>query len=131
LNEETVMTDDVRARVRGLGSRHSGRLHWLGQRLSALVLIGFVFWLLTIFPTVLGDGRSTAFVWLAQPWTAFFFALFLAALFYHLLRGLETVVEDYVPALGARFVALWVLRLGLGFVFAVDVFDLLRLVFAR
>jgi succinate dehydrogenase / fumarate reductase membrane anchor subunit len=125
------MIDDADARVRGLGSRHSGSRHWLGQRLSAVCLIGFVFWLLTIFPAVLGRGRETAVLWLTQPWTAFLFALFLGALFYHLLRGLETIVEDYVPALSARFVTLWALRLGLGAVFAVDVFELLRLVFTR
>ncbi len=122
------MIDDAGARVRGLGAQHRGSHHWLGQRISAVLLIGFVFWLLTIFPVVLGRGRATAVLWLAQPWTAFFFALFLAALFYHLLRGLESVVEDYVPAVAARFTVLWVLRLGLGVVFAADVFELLRLV---
>jgi succinate dehydrogenase / fumarate reductase membrane anchor subunit len=125
------MIDDVEARVRGFGARHRGSHHWLGQRLSAVCLIGFVFWLLTIFPEVLARGRETGLFWLAQPWTAFLFALFLGALFYHLLRGLETIVEDYVPAVGARFAALWALRLGLGAVFAVDVFELLRLVFTR
>lgn len=125
------MINDAGARVRGLGSRREGVRHWLGQRVSAVLLIAFVFWLLTIFPLVLAHGRPTAEAWLSRPWTAFFFALFLATLFYHLLRGLEVIVEDYVPRLGTRFLILWGLRLGLGALYAADLFELFRLVFTR
>lgn len=125
------MIDDVNARVHGLGSSRRGSRSWLGQRLSAVALIAFVFWLLTVFPLILDRGRATALLWLERPWTAFFFALFLAALFYHLLCGLESVVKDYAPALASRFVLLWAFRLGLAFVLAIDVFELLRLLFVR
>lgn len=123
--------DDVVAAVRGLGSRREGMHHWLGQRISAVLLVGFVFWLLTIFPFILAHGRQAALAWLSQPWTAFFFALFLAALFYHLLRGLEVIIEDYVPGRSRRFSTLWIVRLGLSGLYVVDLFELLRLVFVR
>ncbi len=83
-------------RAHHYGAAGSGVEHWWSQRVSAIVLIPLVIWLVWAFSILAGSDYSTASNWLAKPWNAGMAILFIAAAFYHGRLGLQVVVEDYV-----------------------------------
>ncbi|MDT8408849.1 MAG: succinate dehydrogenase, hydrophobic membrane anchor protein [Wenzhouxiangellaceae bacterium] len=84
------------ARARHHGSAGSGVEHWWAQRLSAIILIPLVAWLVWGLAVITGSDYATAHQWLAAPWNAVLAVAFVAATFYHGRLGLQVVVEDYV-----------------------------------
>ena len=83
-------------RVRGLGSAKSGVGHWWRQRLTAIVLVVLVPWLVGLLVSFVGvDGAQVRAV-VARPWNAVALAAFVIAMFWHAKLGMQVVIEDYV-----------------------------------
>lgn len=110
-------------RGRPLGSAHAGTLEWMLQRLTALYLGLFV-----LFLAVRLAARAPATY---EAWRAFWSPsalrlatlLFAISLLLHAWVGLRSVLRDYLPSSGVRFIselvvgaallaqALWLLRI--------------------
>ncbi|MCB1588908.1 MAG: succinate dehydrogenase, hydrophobic membrane anchor protein [Xanthomonadales bacterium] len=84
------------ARVRGLGSAKSGTDHWVGQRLTAIVLLPLSLWFLYFATTLVGADYGAIRAAVAQPWSAALLATFVVVVLYHAQLGLQVVIEDYV-----------------------------------
>jgi succinate dehydrogenase / fumarate reductase membrane anchor subunit len=93
-------------RVRGLGSAKEGVHHWWAQRVSAIALIPLSLWFVANVVFLTDVDRATAIQWLGSPVTLGLMSLFLAALIYHAVLGLQVVIEDYVHAKPAKLVLL-------------------------
>jgi succinate dehydrogenase / fumarate reductase membrane anchor subunit len=104
-------------RVRGLGSAKEGVGHWWHQRLTAIALIPLSLWFVVSLICITGADRATAVHWLGSPVNLGVMILFIGALFYHAVLGLQVVIEDYIHGHGARM-ALIVLVQFAGFVLA-------------
>jgi succinate dehydrogenase / fumarate reductase membrane anchor subunit len=52
-----------------------------------------------------GAGYETVRAWAASPVVAGLLILLIVAVFYHGARGLQEVIEDYVPSKGVKFTA--------------------------
>ena len=74
----------------------SGAAHWLAQRVTAIALVPFALWLVAALAGLAGGDHAAATAWVARPPVAVALVLALAAAFWHLKLGLETVIEDYV-----------------------------------
>jgi succinate dehydrogenase / fumarate reductase membrane anchor subunit len=85
-------------RVRGLGSAKSGVGHWWWQRLTAIVLIVLVPWLVFLLVSLAGADGDAARAMVARPWNAIALAAFAIATFWHAKLGMQVVIEDYVHA---------------------------------
>ena len=83
-------------RVRGLGSAKDGTHHWWMQRVTAIALVPLVVWFTASIVSVVGADHAAASAWLKGPLPALLMVLFLATGFYHLLLGMQVVIEDYV-----------------------------------
>lgn len=83
-------------RVRGLGSAREGATHWWAQRLTALALVPLVVWFALSLAALAGAPHAAVVAWIKGPVTAVLLVALLAALFYHLVLGLQVVIEDYV-----------------------------------
>lgn len=83
-------------RVRGLGSAKSGVGHWWRQRVSALVLVVLVPWLIGLLVSLVGANADIARVAVAKPWNTIALAAFVIASFWHAKLGMQVVIEDYV-----------------------------------
>jgi len=88
------------ARARGHGSAKSGVHHWLAQRISAVLLLLLIPWLMYALVVNAGAGHSEAVSFIARPWNAILLILSLLALLYHSMLGLQVVIEDYVHVRG-------------------------------
>lgn len=86
------------ARVRGLGSAKEGVHHWWYQRLTAIALIPLSLWFIYSIVSITGADYSAAVSWLNDTLNAVLMLLFLIALYYHAMLGLQVVIEDYIES---------------------------------
>ncbi|GAB4167885.1 MAG: succinate dehydrogenase, hydrophobic membrane anchor protein [Wenzhouxiangellaceae bacterium] len=84
------------AEARHLGSAKRGVEHWWAQRLSAVVLIPLLLWLVWSLATLVGADYTTARDWLASPGNAIAAMLLIGFAFHHARLGLQVIIEDYV-----------------------------------
>ncbi|HKP26358.1 MAG TPA: succinate dehydrogenase, hydrophobic membrane anchor protein [Dongiaceae bacterium] len=89
-------------RVRGLGSAKEGVQHWWMQRVTAIALIPLSLWFVACIVFLLDVDRATAVDWLGSPVTLGLMSLFLIALVYHAILGLQVVIEDYIHSHAAK-----------------------------
>lgn len=99
------------SRVRGLGSAKDGTDHWWKQRLTAMINLPLMLWLVISIVALSGHDYAQAVAWLKHPVAATLMVLALLNLFYHLRLGLQVVVEDYIHAEGTKVVLLTLLTL--------------------
>jgi succinate dehydrogenase / fumarate reductase membrane anchor subunit len=93
-------------RARGLGAAHSGVTTWWGHTLSSIALVPLTLWFICGMIRMVGASREDVAAWLTNPLPLVLMLLLLAATFYHMRHGLETVVEDYVQHSVARLTLL-------------------------
>ena len=83
-------------RARGLGSGKSGVGHWWWQRVTAVLLVILVPWLVGLLVSLVGVHADAARAIVAKPWNAIPLAAFVIAAFWHAKLGMQVVIEDYV-----------------------------------
>ncbi len=93
-------------RVRGLGSAKEGVQHWWMQRMTALALIPLSLWFVATLVFLADTDHATAIWWLGSPLTLGLMSLFLVALVYHAVLGLQVVIEDYIHGHAAKLILL-------------------------
>ncbi len=84
------------ARVRGLGSAKTGVHHWWMQRLTAVILTPLCFWFVFSVLQLAQMDYQEVIHWMRNPVDGCFLLIFLVALFYHTLLGMQVVIEDYI-----------------------------------
>ena len=82
--------------ARGLGSAKSGTGHWWAQRVTAVLLVLLVPWLIGVLVSLVGADLDAARHVIARPWNAIPLAAFVIAAFWHAKLGMQVVIEDYV-----------------------------------
>ena len=84
------------ATAQGLGSAKEGTSHWWGQRVSAVLMIPLVIYLLVSFMGLDSFDHITVSLWLKQPIVAAAMIMFVLTMFMHSELGTQTIVEDYM-----------------------------------
>ena len=102
-------------RVLGAGSAKGGSSHWVSQRLTAVALTLLGLWFVVSLAGLDGASHAAVTTWLARASTTVPMLLLVAVAAWHVVLGLQVILEDYVPAHGVRTVALVAVK----FVFAV------------
>ena len=72
-------------------------VHWLLQRITALLLIPLSYWLIVLLKLISTAPYQTTVDWITSPLNALALSSWIAAVFYHAALGLQVVIEDYVP----------------------------------
>lgn len=96
-------------RVLGAGSAKGGVHHWWQQRLTAVALVPLTVWFVVSLLALPAFDHATVSAWMGQSWTALLLILLVVVAAWHSQLGLRVIVEDYVPAPGARTVTLTLL----------------------
>ena len=92
--------------ARGLGSAKEGSHHFWVQRLSALALIPLTLWFVFSVADLSGGSYTGVLHWVQSPAVAVTLVLFLAALLYHSMLGVQVVIEDYIQHEGLKLTSL-------------------------
>jgi len=94
------MTLDIHSR--DLTSTNGSTLHYLAQRITAVMLVPLSLWFIFSTISLIGVSYVDYVAWLGSISTTCFLVLFLIALFFHIQLGLQVVIEDYVHYVRAK-----------------------------
>jgi succinate dehydrogenase / fumarate reductase membrane anchor subunit len=94
------------ARVLGYGSAKEGVHHWWVQRLTSVALIPLTVWFAVAVLSLQLEDRASVAAWVAHGWTPLLLILFVLIATWHSRLGVQVVIEDYVPAPGAKTASL-------------------------
>jgi succinate dehydrogenase / fumarate reductase membrane anchor subunit len=114
-------------KVRGMGSSHSGVTHFWRQRVTAAALIPLSIWFGVSVLGLVGAHEAATLAFLSQPLNAILMAAFAVIVVYHMVLGLQVVVDDYVHGNAQKLILILAMR---GFAIAVgatSIFALLRI----
>lgn len=84
------------ARARGLGASHQGTAHFTHQRITAYALIPLSVWLIWQLSTIANFSYQHLIMWIEQPFNAIFLIAYILFTAYHLVLGLQMIIEDYI-----------------------------------
>lgn len=116
-------------RVRGLGSARSGTEHFWLQRVTAVANIPLSLFVVGLIISTAGSNYSAVKATLGSPIVAIPLILFVMSAVYHMRLGMQMVIEDYVPAEGARIVLLLLNTFFSAVVALASIFAILKLSF--
>ena len=97
-------------RARGLGAAREGVHHWWMQRVTAIALIPLSLWFVASIVFLTDVDHATAIQWLRWPVSLGLMSLFLIALIYHAVLGLQVVIEDYIHGHATKLVLLLLIQ---------------------
>lgn len=116
-------------KVRHLGSARSGTKHAWHMRVTSIALLPLSILFVAILLTVIGKDYNTVRATLGSPLPAILILLFLLSGIYHMMLGMQTIIEDYVHGEHSKS---WLLMLNMFFSAAIGlacVYAVLRLSF--
>jgi succinate dehydrogenase / fumarate reductase membrane anchor subunit len=116
-------------RARGLGSSKTGVHHWWAQRLTAVALLPLSLYFVISVIILDHATRLQVAAYLGEPWNTVLYLCLIAAMFYHLLLGLQVVIEDYVHAEATKLATLLAVRGGVIFCAFAAAVSVLKLAF--
>lgn len=88
--------------MRATGSVQQGFGEWLLQRVTALYLAGFVFWVTAVFTLAPPAGFSAWKAWMVDGVVRLAFALAFFSVLVHAWLGMRSVFLDYLKPLWLR-----------------------------
>ena len=94
------------ARVRNLGSSHSGTSDFWRQRLTAVAMVLLILPVIVVVMMLLGRNQAGAAQILGSPLVAIILLLFIVASVWHMKIGMQVVLEDYVHDEKIKLVAI-------------------------
>lgn len=113
-------------RARGLGSAKDGVHHFWVQRLTALALIPLTLWFVFSIARLSSGSYDAVLWWVSAPSVAVVLVLFLVAMFYHAMLGVQVVIEDYVGHEGWKLTLLIASKFGLTLAAVSGIFAVLK-----
>ena len=93
-------------RARGLGSAKHGVHHFWMQRVTAIALVPLTLWFVASVVQLPAASYAVAQHWVASPTVAVALSLYLFALLYHSMLGVQVVIEDYISGEGTKLAVL-------------------------
>lgn len=119
-------------KVQGLGSAHSGVRHFWRQRMTAAALIPLTAWFGWAMLGLAGASEPQVLSFLTisplgVPLNAILMAIFAVILLYHMVLGMQVVIDDYVHGEGAKIFLMLLVRAFALAVGAASLFALLRI----
>jgi len=84
------------ARVRGLGTAHSGTEHFWMQRLTGVANLPLIIAFLVVIVSLAGSSQASVIARLSNPFIAMILLAALISVLLHMRIGMQVIIEDYV-----------------------------------
>ena len=110
------------------GEVKSGFPHWWHQRISAVMMIFLVSWMIYLLISLSGANYFTAISIVSNPVNACVVILFVAIGLWHAALGLQVVLEDYVSNVSLRMAAINSIKIFAFFIGLIAIFSVLMVV---
>ncbi len=98
-------------KAKGLGSAHAGAHHWIMQKITALLQIPLIIWLVWSMISLKGASYSEFTAWLSQPINAILMIILTCSVMLHAKLGAQVITEDYVANESIRMAKLIVQKI--------------------
>lgn len=115
--------------VRRLGSAHEGADHFWKQRVTAVANLVLSIFLVGLLVTLAGQDHAVVRKTLSSPLVALPLLLLVISGIIHMRLGMQTIIEDYVPAEGKKVVLLMLNTFFAILIGAASIFAVLKLSF--
>ena len=116
-------------KAKGLGSAHTGTHHWMMQKITALLSLPLIIWLIWSITSLHGASYAEFTAWLSQPLNAILMIILVCSVMLHAQLGSQVIVEDYIANEKLKMVKLIchkILFFGLG---VAMIFSILKITF--
>jgi succinate dehydrogenase / fumarate reductase membrane anchor subunit len=117
------------AKAQGLGSAHHGAEHWLQERVTSILLIPLMLWLVWSVTHMTAWDYATVTAWLAKPVNAVLMIVSILASFHHAVGGMQVVYEDYIHARSLRMIKITGMKVFFAIAAIACVFAILKIAF--
>jgi len=112
------------ARVRGLGTAHSGTEHFWMQRLTGIANLPLIIAFLVVMVSLVGSSQASVIATLSNPFVAMILLAALISVLIHMRIGMQVIIEDYVHTEARKIVLLmantfFTLAVGIAAVYAI------------
>jgi succinate dehydrogenase / fumarate reductase membrane anchor subunit len=119
-------------RVQGLGASHSGVRHFWRQRMTAAALVPLAIWFAWAVLGLAGGSEAQVLGYLTRsafglPLNAILMGAFIVIALYHMVLGLQVIIDDYVHSDGGKIFLMLLMRAFALAVAAVSLFALFRI----
>ncbi|AFX98924.1 succinate dehydrogenase, hydrophobic membrane anchor protein [Candidatus Endolissoclinum faulkneri L2] len=104
-----------------------GAHHWLVQRITAIILVPFVLWLVISVISLTKMDYATAREWIGSTSVSITLISLIIASFYHAQLGLQVIVEDYVHSKSLRLAILLLIKFAILVVVISVIFAVLKI----
>ncbi|MGI4775917.1 MAG: succinate dehydrogenase, hydrophobic membrane anchor protein [Janthinobacterium lividum] len=99
------------ARAKGLGPAKTGVIHWWHQRLTSLIMLPLLIWLMFFIRANSMNDFDIVIKNTGKPLNLVAIILFVTCAFYHGMLGMRVIIEDYVSNIGMRNLLIVLLQL--------------------
>ncbi len=83
-------------KAKGLGSANHGAEHWMMQKITALLQIPLVIWLVYSVVGLQYASYAEFSAWLSKPLNAILMIILVCSVMLHAKLGAQVIVEDYI-----------------------------------
>jgi succinate dehydrogenase / fumarate reductase, membrane anchor subunit len=115
------------AKVRGLGSARQGSQHFWLQRVTAVANVALAAYLVGLLVYLIGKDYAAVRAVLHNPVVATLMLLLVLSGIVHMRLGMQTIIEDYVHAEGAKVALLMLNTFFCAFVALIAILSVLKL----
>ncbi len=126
---EKTSLQTPRARVNYLGSAKAGTQHAWRMRLTSFALLPLTIAFIVIVVSLAGRDFDSARALLGSPCPAILMILFIGAGVWHMMLGMQTIIEDYVHHDHAKTLALMANACFCALIAIATIFAVLRMSF--
>ena len=111
--EVTMNLRGYSQKLRALVFTKGGVAHWWAQRITAVLLLPLLIWLVVNILYLFSADIQVVSEWIGSPVNAILLTLFTLVLFHHAQLGLQVVIEDYIHTFWLRSFAIVSVKLSL------------------
>ena len=83
-------------KAKGLGSSHEGVDHWMMQKITAILQVPLIIWLICSITQLQGASYSEFTEWVAAPLNSILLIILVCSVMLHAKLGAQVIVEDYI-----------------------------------
>ncbi|WP_321500087.1 succinate dehydrogenase, hydrophobic membrane anchor protein [Breoghania sp.] len=113
--------------VRGLGSAREGTRHFWLSRVTGVAAVPLSIFFVVLLIVMRGADYETAVAILGSPLVAILMVLTIFTVIYHMMIGVQVIIEDYVPGQMAKVIWLMGNIFFCSFIGVASVFALLKI----
>jgi len=113
--------------AKGHGAAGEGTHHFWVQRVTAVALVPLVLWFCFSLAMMPVASYATVVGWMQSPFNSVMLILTIIASFYHLVLGLQVIIEDYVSDANIRMFSIVIMKLLSFFFAALGIFSVIKI----